>query len=519
MGLWPGRDGKWHLKAMALSLPVLLIVAVLLSSYLVVQVINLRAATDLSVILRPPALPCPASAGIARRNPIQAENRCPGTDQWREDHPLGTTHAIEAFADPASVNWGDTLSLYVSTTAPTYRLSIYRIGWYQGYGARLMYTSPVLQGIAQPAPRFDAATRMVTADTWHPPIQIAIPRQWTSGTYIVKLVSSQGYMRYTPFVVRDDSSHAQMLVQVSVLTYQAYNLWGSYSLYRGLKVGVTAPPANPAYLDPNTYVSERHAYAVSLDRPLWDYDGDAGLGDFARYEINLVHWLERMGYDATYSADTDTDARGSLLLHHHLFIVAGHDEYWSTGMRQAAEAARNAGVSLAFMGANDIYWHVRLQAGPLGSDRVEVCYKPGTYPGTADDPERKNHPGETTTEWRLPPLNQPEDAVMGEMYHGSAAGSFPLVLAQGAAPLLAGTHLAPGDAIPGLINSEYDAVYADTQSPPLGRGAGRVASAVRADLTLPPQPARRRQRDALHRPQRREGLRCWHLPVAVGAGR
>jgi hypothetical protein len=96
---------------------------------------------------------------------------------------------------------------------------------------------------------------------------------------------------------------------------------------------------------------------------------------------------------------------------------------------------------------------------------VEVCYKPGAYAGTVNDPVSTREPSETTTEWRDRPLNQPEDAVMGEMYHGEAATPAPLVLAQGATPFLAGTQLAPGEAIPGLITFEYDAVYPTDQHP------------------------------------------------------
>src|SRR5262249_16261080 len=157
--------------------------------------------------------------------------------------------------------------------------------------------------------------------------------------------SSQGYMRYTLFVVRDDTSHSALLVQLSLFTYQAYNLYGGYSLYRGLRPGLTAPPDNTADNDPGVYVSDPRSYAVSFDRPYLDSTGDGGLGIFATYEYNLVRWLERMGYDVTYTTDLDTHARGRLLLAHQLFVAAGHDEYWSTAMRQAVTTARDAGVS------------------------------------------------------------------------------------------------------------------------------------------------------------------------------
>ena len=42
-------------------------------------------------------------------------------------------------------------------------------------------------------------------------------------------------------------------------------------------------------------------------------------------------------------------------------IVAGHDEYWTSRMRDAFEAARDAGVNLAFFGANIGYWQMRYE--------------------------------------------------------------------------------------------------------------------------------------------------------------
>jgi hypothetical protein len=386
-------------------------------------------------------------------NPVAAENLCTGTESWKLDHPTGPDNAIEAFATPASVNVGGNLQIYVSTTAPRYTLSIYRMGWYQGLGGRLMYTSATLNGIAQPPPQIDPVTHMVSCHDWAHPNVLHVPANWVSGFYIVKLVSSEGFMRYTPFVIRNDSSHAPIIFTASFLTYQAYNLWGGYDLYRGLdSTGNTVP-------------AER-AFAVSFDRPYRDHDG---LMDFVPYESSLLRWLERQGYNMTYAADVDGDLRGSLMLHHRLVIVAGHDEYWSTRMRQSITVARDRGISLAFFGADDIYWHIRLQSSPLGSDRVVVCYKHGyTDDGTRDstDPVAATTPGEATVLWRDPPLNHPENSLLGAMYHGGVQNTSPLVLHSDAARFLNGTGLRVGSALPGLVGGEYDRFAYNGKAPP-----------------------------------------------------
>src|SRR5579859_1193438 len=382
--------------------------------------------------------------------PSVAENSCPGTTDWQIDHPLGEQNAIEGFTVPASVNLGEKVALYVSTTAASYQFQVYRMGWYQGLGGHLVYSSPKLTGIKQPAPRVDPETNMVSCTNWQKPVTVDVPTSWVSGIYIIKLLSSDGFMRYTSFVVRNDTSHATILFQSSVITYQAYNTWGGSDLYRGLN-------------DQQQLVPESRSYAVSFDRPI---DIRNGLGDFVEYsELSLLRWLERSGYDVSYSTDVDTDIRGNLLQQHRLYLAAGHDEYWSTAMRAQVMQARSQGVSLAFFGANDIYWHIVLQDSSFGRDREVICYKTSYYPGSKPDPFALTNPQESGVRWRDPPLNEPEGLVLGQMYGGALDGAnVPLVIDKAASKFLAGTSLHAGSALPGLIGGEYDRV-SDTVVP------------------------------------------------------
>jgi N,N-dimethylformamidase beta subunit-like, C-terminal len=385
-------------------------------------------------------------------NPVAVENTCPGTDAWQVNRSLGTVNAIEGFTSAVSVDVGQTVNLYVSTTAPHYTFTIYRMGWYGGHGGRLMYTSPQLTGSNQPDPIIDPVTHMVSCSNWQHPVTIHIPATWVSGYYIVKMLSSQGFIRYTPFVVRYDSSNAPIIYTASFLTYQAYNPWGGYSLYHGLDASG------------NAVIAER-ALVVSFDRPYYD---NYGLMNFVSYEDGLLRWLERNGYNMTYSTDLDNELHGSLLWKHNLVIVAGHDEYWSSRMRQNMTIARDRGVSLAFFGANDIYWHIRLSSSALGLDREIVCYKHGySDDGTRDtsDPLAATEPSAATVRWRDPPLNDPEQRLLGQMYHGIVQQTAPLVFAPGAAKFLDGAGLAPGSSLSGLVGYEYDSVVADGSEP------------------------------------------------------
>ena len=76
----------------------------------------------------------------------------------------------------------------------------------------------------------------------------------------------------------------------------------------------------------------------------------------------MVRWLERNGYDVSYFTGVDSDRRGSEILDHKTFLSVGHDEYWSAGQRANVEAARDAGVNLAFFSGNE-----SLLEDPLGA--------------------------------------------------------------------------------------------------------------------------------------------------------
>src|SRR5688572_5902210 len=67
-------------------------------------------------------------------NAISGENAKPGSppsewDSYEDDR-------IEGFATDISVNAGQAVSFKVATDATAYRIRIYRMGWYQGLGAR-----------------------------------------------------------------------------------------------------------------------------------------------------------------------------------------------------------------------------------------------------------------------------------------------------------------------------------------------------------------------------------------------
>ncbi len=188
---------------------------------------------------------------------VVTENEKPGTSKWRI--PKNAPTSIEGFADMVSAQRGDLVTVYVSTRASSFHVEAYRIGYYQGLGGRLIWCSARQRGHDQPSPTRTSGTNMIET-SWSPSLRIRIGKDWPQGVYMLKLVAGNGAQSYVPLTLRDDSSHADLVIQNSVTTWQAYNDWGGYSLYHG----------------PGGSFSSR-SRVVSFDRP---YVGRRGSADF-----------------------------------------------------------------------------------------------------------------------------------------------------------------------------------------------------------------------------------------------
>ena len=233
----------------------------------------------------------------------------------------------------------------------------------------------------QPAPLRDATTGVVDAGNWAVSASWNVPADAVSGVYIAKLVRQDGTFgeNHIPFIVRDDSSHSDIVFQTSDTTWQAYNGWGGANFYGGN--------------GPATGQGAGRAYAVSYNRPIATR---GGVGTFAGpqdylfgAEYAAISWLEQNGYDVSYMAGVDVDRYGSLLLNHKLYLDVGHDEYWSGQQRANVEAARDAGVNLAFWSGNEVYWRTRW-GNSISSDatayRTLISYKETWAPNSSIDP-------------------------------------------------------------------------------------------------------------------------------------
>jgi hypothetical protein len=377
---------------------------------------------------------------------VVEENARKGTLEWllHPPPPMG----VEGYLDHVSAAPGDEVTLFVTSTASLVIPKVYRLGWYQGYGARFVADLGKHPGVVQPEPTFTAGVNMVECH-WSPTLRFEVGHDWPSGYYLIHLGTSKGFSQWVPLVVRDDSSTSAVLVQSSVTTWQAYNLWGGYSLYLG--------PDGTGGTD----VANR-SRVVSFDRP-YPPGWEDGTADLFGNEYPIVALLERLGVDVSYWTDIDLHHRAALLAQHRCLVSLGHDEYWSSTMRYSCEEAIGKGLNVAFLGANACYRHIRLDASPVGDNRRVVCYKDAT-----EDPYLGKDNAEVTANWGEGPDPRPESSMIGVAYQAfQPYESSPesLVVVDPESWILEGTGLAHGAEIPFTNGSEFDRYSPGPSSP------------------------------------------------------
>jgi hypothetical protein len=354
----------------------------------------------------------PAVGLAACSNPVACENEKPGSapSSWQVNGAGDAS--IQGYATSMSVNKGGTIRFKVKTTASNYHIDVYRLGYYQGNGARVQAsgirpTASLPQN--QPNCLTTAATGLIDCGNWGLSASWTVPATSVSGVYIARLVrDDNGGASQIPFVVRDDAAASDVLVKTSDATWQAYNRYGGNTLY---SCTTPCPPGNPA--------GYKGAFSVSYNRP---FDGtipqDTGHSYLFYAEYQMIRFIERNGYDASYISQPDVAASPGLLLSHKLIISSAHDEYWSAAERQNIEAARDAGVSQAFFSGNEVFWKTRWQ--PSTADGTTTQYRTlTTYKDTHFD--AATDPTEWTGTWADPRFADPGD---GGLPQNSLTGQF-----------------------------------------------------------------------------------------------
>ena len=155
----------------------------------------------------------------------------------------------------------------------------------------------------QPACVTDAATEIYDCGTWGVSASWDVPcdRGLRRLHRPARSARDTGGASHIPFIVRNDASTSTVFFQTSDTTWQAYNTYGGSGLLHRRRHG--------------------RAYKVSYNRP-FATRGDIDGRDFLfTNEYPMIRFLERNGYDVTYTSGVDSDRRGNLIKNHKIVPV------------------------------------------------------------------------------------------------------------------------------------------------------------------------------------------------------
>lgn len=366
---------------------------------------------------------------------IAEENSLTGDPSWNID-VAGGDDTLAVYARPLSVTQLEQVSFQVNVfQSEPISWKIFRLGWYGGAGARKVAEGGPVMAQPQPQPFIDATTGMVEC-RWSSTFGVQIAADWPSGVYLARIEAPDQGARWAYFIVHDER-RADVILVMPTATDESYNDWGGESLYTDSRFGFPVG----------------HAYEVSYDRP---FSVGLGGGYLLTDALPAARYLEANGYDVSYLADHDV-GRGNLS-RAKLVMALAHDEYWTRAMRDQYEAARTAGVNLAYLGANTGYWQIRLDAANDGMpERRQIGYKEAA----SLDPQYGGP--ETTASFQI--LGRPENSLLGIMSVDWHVVDFPWVVKDASSWIYGGMGVQSGDLFAGVVGIESDGEVDNGRAP------------------------------------------------------
>ncbi len=262
---------------------------------------------------------------------------------------------------------------------------------------------------------------------WPVAFEIRPEPSWRSGYYEVVLdidVDGRARRSHAFFVLRPATGAptAPMLLPLATNTWHAYNDFGGRNLYSGGTSVSLQRPMRAGFLHKPPGVGRRvtvlhppdlrmasHVGYLTLNH-LSPWAGSAGWPD---WEQPFIAWAERRGYAVDVCTNADLEEHPGLLAPgaYPLVLSVGHDEYWSSAMRDTVEAHIAAGGNAAFLSGNTSFWQVRHEdptpEGPMGS---MVGYK-GFF--KSDPVYGTDRIGELTSMWSDHEIGRPENQMTG----------------------------------------------------------------------------------------------------------
>lgn len=295
------------------------------------------------------------------------------SDQVLPDAPF-----VFGYTDQLSYLPGETVSFRLSSSERQVDLLIER----QGGTTQTVHQESGIQCSAQIIPDRAASDGC----DWPETFAFHIPDQWASGAYVARLSTTKdsGKKAETSilFVVRSATPgrNTKILLQLATNTYNAYTNWGGHSLY--------------SYHDRDGLQGHR----VSFDRPI--------RSQYSKWEFPFAQWAESNGFQLDYAVNSDLEFHPEMLDQYRLVLSVGHDEYWSSPMRDHLETFISRGGNVAFFSGNTCCWQVRSE----DEGRALTCWKQAWV---LDPLFRRGDQRLLSTAWSHHLVKRPENELTG----------------------------------------------------------------------------------------------------------
>lgn len=309
---------------------------------------------------------------------VAEENAQPGIkmaiQDWK-DLDLQNAQGSALWLNRSSGSCGDTVAIHASlygvngdsNRSRIRTVEALRIGWYEGSGARLVWSSGPIKLKREKILYSRTATRMIETK-WPTTLNLKIDSSWVPGFYLFVTRSPDGAIENSaPFVLHSPLGSSKLMVMHSFITWNTYNTFGGRSGYLGS--GAT-----------KIEMRKDRSRVVSLDRPIVGSGGSS----IHRDGISLVHFLEREGLNYDQFSDLDLDSWPSITQSYNGVILGGHPEYFTRRIFETLISARNTGINIAILGANTGIWQMRMARSTFGTNRRIIIYRNATEDPVVD---------------------------------------------------------------------------------------------------------------------------------------
>ncbi len=342
-------------------------------------------------------------------------------EMWVEIPDQTGLPAAWCYSDRRAYRAGDTVTLFLSTTAKAVRLRIYR----DAATPTAVHSTGALPAQFHKAPdrAYEAGCGWPVFLTW------VAPPDLPSGGYLIEISDAEtpanGVLGHHLIILRAQSRAAGAIALVAATsTWAAYNDWGGANHYYGLNPG--APRGRSPLLSTQRPWARGQVWlppdaprSVNAHRPTqpgparyefveWAFINGFSkyypLAGWASYERPFVIWAEANGYAVDVLTQDELHADPAALDGYPCVVFIGHDEYWSRPMRDTVDSYVDRGGRVARFAGNFL-WQIRLEGAQ------QVAFK---YDARRLDPVVGTNAAHTlTSAWEDPRVGHPGASTFG----------------------------------------------------------------------------------------------------------